>query len=183
LIEANFMSERLPEYKVPAVYLHMGQWPLTPNRKLDRKASAPEADALAVAVYEPPQGPIECALAEIWQSLLSVERVGRHDNFFAVGGHSLLAVQFVNAARSRDLHLPVNVVLAIDSADVAQHEPHSTSSQVWSTWAPVTTRWCSLGNHVTLLQPPHVAALAGWVQQRFAYAEALTNDAIAPRSA
>jgi amino acid adenylation domain-containing protein len=93
---------RLPEYMAPAAYLHLEQWPLTRNGKLDRNAlPAPEADAFAVAAYEPPQGPIETALAEFWRSLLDVERIGRHDNFFALGGHSLLAVQLISRIRSQ----------------------------------------------------------------------------------
>ncbi|WP_147477834.1 phosphopantetheine-binding protein, partial [Pseudomonas syringae] len=72
------------------------------NGKLDRRAlPAPEDDAYASRGYEAPAGEIEHALAEIWQALLGLERVGRHDHFFELGGHSLLAVQLVSRLRQR----------------------------------------------------------------------------------
>jgi aryl carrier-like protein len=86
--------------------------PLTANGKLDRRAlPAPDSEAYARQEYEAPQGELEESLAQIWQQLLSVERVGRHDNFFALGGHSLLAVQFLERLR-RDLPstLPLTVL-------------------------------------------------------------------------
>src|SRR5262245_46109013 len=88
------LSTRLPEYMVPAAYVHLEQLPLTPNGKLDRKAlPAPDGEAYAVRSYEAPVGEIETAIAEIWMELLKLERVGRYDNFFELGGHSLLAVE------------------------------------------------------------------------------------------
>jgi thioesterase domain-containing protein len=73
--------------------------PLTPNGKLDRGAlPAPGGDAYATHGYEAPVGEVETALAQIWSELLNVERVGRRDNFFALGGHSLQAVQVASRA-------------------------------------------------------------------------------------
>jgi len=72
--------------------------PLTPNGKLDRKAlPAPDAGAYAVRGYEAPQGEVEGKLAAIWSELLKVERVGRQDNFFEIGGHSLLVIKMLSA--------------------------------------------------------------------------------------
>ncbi|MCD0244298.1 phosphopantetheine-binding protein, partial [Xanthomonas melonis] len=74
-----------------AAYVHLEALPLTPNGKLDRKAlPAPDGTAYAVQAYAPPQGEVEVLLAEIWRTVLGVEQVGRHDNFFQLGGHSLL---------------------------------------------------------------------------------------------
>src|SRR6185312_10552631 len=93
---------KLPDYMVPAVYVRMDRMPLTANGKLDRKAlPAPGLDAYAAQAYETPQGATERMLAEVWAELLQVERVGRHDNFFAVGGHSLLAARVVTRIRQR----------------------------------------------------------------------------------
>ncbi|MBV9494013.1 MAG: AMP-binding protein, partial [Acidobacteria bacterium] len=87
-----FLGGRLPEYMVPSAFVQLEQMPLSPNGKLDRKAlPAPDA-TVATRTYEPPQGEIETKLAALWQELLHVEQVGRHDNFFALGGHSLIAV-------------------------------------------------------------------------------------------
>jgi amino acid adenylation domain-containing protein len=96
----DWLQAKLPEYMVPAVYVRMEQMPLTANRKLDRKAlPAPEADEYAKQVYEAPQGKTEEMLAGIWAELLQVKRVGRRDNFFSLGGHSLQAVRVVTRIR------------------------------------------------------------------------------------
>src|SRR5207253_317117 len=85
------LSASLPEYMVPGAFVSLATLPLTPNGKLDRKAlPAPEGEAFARKAYEAPVGPIEHAIATLWTELLQLERVGRADNFFALGGHSLL---------------------------------------------------------------------------------------------
>ena len=90
----SFLSERLPEHMVPAAYVLLESFPLTPNGKLDRKAlPAPTGNAYAVRRYAPPQGNLETALAVIWAEVLKLEQVGRHDDFFALGGQSLLALR------------------------------------------------------------------------------------------
>src|SRR5262249_54906293 len=90
----------LPEYMVPAAYVHLGAMALTANGKLDRGGlPAPAGDAYARREYEAPIGAIETAVARIWGELLRVERVSRNDNFFELGGHSLLAVQVVSRLR------------------------------------------------------------------------------------
>jgi len=105
------LSERLPEYMVPAAYVRLDVLPLTPNGKLDRKAlPAPDADAFGVLDYEAPQGEVETALARIWSELLKVERVGRHDHFFALGGHSLLAVTLIERMRQAGLKADVRAL-------------------------------------------------------------------------
>jgi len=91
------LGETLPAYMVPAAYVRVERWPLTPNGKLDRKAlPAPEGEAFAAQEYEAPAGETEQALAEIWAEVLGLERVGRWDDFFELGGHSLLAVQVIS---------------------------------------------------------------------------------------
>ncbi|MEE3650353.1 MULTISPECIES: non-ribosomal peptide synthetase [unclassified Brenneria] len=95
------LGARLPEYMVPAAYVRLERIPLTPNGKVNRKAlPAPDEAAFARQIYQAPQGADEQALAALWQSLLGVDKVGRHDNFFALGGHSLLAVQLISRVRS-----------------------------------------------------------------------------------
>ncbi|HBH72479.1 MAG TPA: non-ribosomal peptide synthetase module, partial [Synechococcales bacterium UBA10510] len=102
------LQSSLPSHMVPAAFVVLESFPLTPNGKMDRKAlPAPEADAYATGAYAPPEGQVEEALAELWSELLGIERVGRHDDFFALGGHSLLAVSLVE--RMRRQGLPVDV--------------------------------------------------------------------------
>ena len=108
----SHLSDKLPEYMVPAAYVLMERMPLTANGKLDRKVlPTPERDAYAAQAYEAPQGEIETRLAEIWTDVLRVERVGRHDNFFELGGHSLLAMQVMaRIRRFFDVELPVRSI-------------------------------------------------------------------------
>jgi non-ribosomal peptide synthetase component F len=88
------LGQVLPDHMVPAHFVTLAQFPLTPNRKVDRKAlPAPSAKVAAPAVFVAPQSDIEAQLAAIWQRVLGVPSVGARDNFFALGGHSLLAVQ------------------------------------------------------------------------------------------
>src|SRR5262249_31786484 len=104
-------AESLPEYMVPGAYVRLESLPLTHNGKLDRRAlPAPETDAYAGAVYEPPQGAIEKQLAQLWAELLKLERVGRQDNVFELGGHSLLAVQLTERLRRQGLRTDVRML-------------------------------------------------------------------------
>ncbi|WP_429284169.1 amino acid adenylation domain-containing protein [Paraburkholderia sp. GAS41] len=97
------LAGSLPDYMVPSAYVRLDTLPLTPNGKLDRRAlPAPEDSAFARQAYEPPQGDVETTLASLWEPLLNVERVGRFDNFFALGGHSLLVMR-LNSLLHREL--------------------------------------------------------------------------------
>ena len=94
------LAAQLADYMAPSAYLRLEAFPLTPNGKLDRAAlPAPDGQAYAVSAYEPPEGPVEEALAAIWADVLGLERVGRHDNFFNLGGHSLLAIRATSRLR------------------------------------------------------------------------------------
>ena len=105
------LSGVLPDYMVPALYVHLDAFPLSPNGKLDRKAlPAPGSDALLTRPYEAPQGDTECLLARLWGELLGVEQVGRHDNFFELGGHSLLAVSLTARLRQEGLEADVRAL-------------------------------------------------------------------------
>src|SRR5215510_1061908 len=107
------MAEALPEYMTPSAYVRLEVFPLTQNGKLDSRAlPEPDSGAYAAAEYEPPQGEIERILAQIWQELLNVERVGRCDNFFDLGGHSLLTVKLLERMRQQGLQADVGSVFA-----------------------------------------------------------------------
>jgi amino acid adenylation domain-containing protein len=96
----SHLSARLPEYMVPAAYVRLERFSLTPNGKLDRQAlPAPEGDAYVARGYEAPVGETETTLASIWAEMLGVEEVGRRDNFFELGGHSLLGMQVISQLR------------------------------------------------------------------------------------
>ncbi len=96
------LAPQLAEYMLPSAFVILDALPLTPNRKLDRKAlPAPADDAFASREHVAPQGATETALAQIWQNLLNLQQVGRHDHFFDLGGHSLLAMRLISQVRQR----------------------------------------------------------------------------------
>jgi acyl carrier protein len=114
------LSSLLPDYMVPAAYVRMERLPLTPNGKLDRKGlPAPESDAYGVREYEAPQGEIETQLAAIWAELLKAKNIGRRDNFFALGGHSLLVIRVVSSVRS-SLGVELAIQTVFEAPSVAE---------------------------------------------------------------
>jgi amino acid adenylation domain-containing protein len=93
----DFLGKTLPEYMIPSAFVRIDALPLTPNGKLD-KAALPEpsdANALASAGFAAPETPAEQKLAEILEGVLGRGNVGVNDNFFLLGGHSLLGTQVV----------------------------------------------------------------------------------------
>ena len=98
------LSESLPDYMVPSQLITLEAMPLTPAGKVDRKA-LPVAQWHTASEGAPPQTDNEKMLADIWQSLLGRKGVSRDDNFFALGGDSILALQVVSRARQQGLAL------------------------------------------------------------------------------
>jgi acyl carrier protein len=98
----RFLTARLADYMVPAVITFVDELPIDPNGKLDRAAlrDMQVTGRVGRASYAAPRSPIEETLCRIWEAVLTVERVGIHDDFFELGGHSLTGMQVV--ARIRD---------------------------------------------------------------------------------
>ncbi len=89
-----FLQQTLPDYMVPSAFVGLDAWPLTPNGKIDRRAlPAPTHRPELGTDYVMPQTEAERHLASIWREVLQVDQVGIHDNFFDLGGHSLLLPQ------------------------------------------------------------------------------------------
>jgi amino acid adenylation domain-containing protein len=97
----SFLSGHLPDYAVPSAFVQMDKLPLSANGKVDRLALPEPDDARSglSSEFVAPQNEIEKRLASIWGNVLRVERVGRDDNFFEFGGHSLLAAQIIARVR------------------------------------------------------------------------------------
>ncbi|KOR39763.1 hypothetical protein ADT25_21135, partial [Xanthomonas oryzae] len=107
------LATRLPEIMLPSAYVWLESLPLTANGKLDRRAlPAPEQSDLGNAAFVPPQSLLEQMLAQLWSELLGVERVGRHDSFFALGGHSLLGVKLIERLRLLGWQLDVRALFS-----------------------------------------------------------------------
>ncbi len=103
----RFLGERLPDYMVPALFVFLEAFPVTANGKLDRRAlpvpstARPELERSYVA----PRKPIEEILADVWSRVLRLDQVGAHDNFFDLGGDSILSIQIVAQAAKAGLQL------------------------------------------------------------------------------
>lgn len=97
----RYLQGRLPHYMVPGHFVMLPQWPLTPNGKLDRRAlPAPQVSRPDLEVrYIAPRTSIEELLTAIWNQVLKMERIGIYDNFFDLGGDSLLVSQVVARVR------------------------------------------------------------------------------------
>ena len=99
----EFLASQLPDYMIPADFVRMKALPLTANAKLDRTALPlpTRENALDAIAYCAPQSPIEIQLASIVSQLLALDRVGREDNFFLLGLHSLLSAMLIMRLRER----------------------------------------------------------------------------------
>jgi len=97
------LRARLPEYMIPQHFVELDSLPLTPAGKIDRKGlpNPFETGRGSDTGYVAPATPTEALLASIWQEALGVERVGAHDNFFDLGGHSLLCMQVIERIRKQ----------------------------------------------------------------------------------
>ena len=84
------LEERLPEYMIPSYYIAMNSFPLNQNGKIDRK-SFPVPAVTNEEEFIEPATEVEIKLGEIWKSVLQVERISKNDNYFELGGDSLLA--------------------------------------------------------------------------------------------
>lgn len=98
----QFLKSKLPDYMVPGAFTVLDKFHLTPNGKVDRKALSARAPGPGESnrSFVPPHTITEETLARIWRDLLQLPRVGIHDNFFEIGGHSLLAMQFLARVRT-----------------------------------------------------------------------------------
>ncbi len=118
------LQSLLPDYMVPTAFVPLDAWPLTGNGKLDRKAlPAPDgATVLAGRPYVAPRTPIEEVLAAMWAELLGVEQVGVHDNFFDLGGHSLMAMRLIAAIRETfGISLPLKLFFETPTVEHMGH--------------------------------------------------------------
>jgi amino acid adenylation domain-containing protein len=105
----EFLARTLPDYMVPSRWLALPELPVTSSGKADRAALPVDAPPWEEVVHEPPASPVEEAIAEVLAEVLGVDRVGRHEDFFERGGHSLLVTRVVALLGER---FPVEVPVA-----------------------------------------------------------------------
>lgn len=109
----DYLRQSLPDYMIPSLFSFLDEFPLTPNRKIDRRA-LPAPQALPVNQRRnviAPRTEIEQGLADIWKNLLKMDGIGVQDNFFDLGGHSMLAVQMLaQVQQAFDVNIPVTML-------------------------------------------------------------------------
>jgi amino acid adenylation domain-containing protein len=129
------LARLLPDYMVPAVFVVVDRIPLTANGKVDRRG-LPDPDQSAVAGQEHvgPRTPVEEQIAAVWRQVLSRERIGVHDNFFEVGGHSIRAVALIGALRAAGFDVGVRDVFEFRT--VAELAQQLTGRRVLTDQAP-----------------------------------------------
>ena len=109
----EFVRPKLPDYMIPAAFVMMASFPLTPSGKVDRlRLPAPGSTLGRSSTYSPlrspPRDPDELQMAEIWEAVLDRHGIGIRDDFFELGGHSLLAVRVMaRVERAWGVHLPL----------------------------------------------------------------------------
>lgn len=115
---SSFINDRLPSYMVPAAFVHLSALPHTPNGKLDLNA-LPDPDQLvaASAAYLAPRDEMEAALADICQQVLKRERIGVRDNFFQIGGDSILSLQIVSRANQQGIRLSAKQIFESETIE------------------------------------------------------------------
>ncbi len=111
----GYLEQTLPHYMVPAHFILLNEMPLTPNGKLDRKAlPSPEGEDVQAAVYVAPRNATEQAMCEVWQEVLGLDRIGIEDNFFSLGGDSILSIRIVSMLKGRGV--------SVEIKDIFQHQ-------------------------------------------------------------
>ncbi|MDO3509954.1 non-ribosomal peptide synthetase, partial [Ralstonia pseudosolanacearum] len=163
------LQAALPAYMVPAAYVYLERMPLTSSGKLNRHAlPQPTAGAYAQHSYEAPRSGIETRLASIWQALLGVETIGRHDDFFALGGNSLQAVRLIGLLAKADCRVTLTQLLQhlniASLAAVAERDGMRTRDQA----VPVRTT----GSQRPLFLVHEITGLDGYFTQLGAWIDA-----------
>jgi non-ribosomal peptide synthase protein (TIGR01720 family) len=122
----NHLALSLPDYMVPSFFVYLDKVPLTSNGKVDRKSlPAPDLSLRSIGdEYVAPQTSLEKDLSSIWSEVLKVEHISIHDNFFRIGGDSIISIQLVAKARQRGIYFNVkdvfNYLTIADLASVAR---------------------------------------------------------------
>ena len=144
----QFLSQQMPNYMVPAVFVILPELPMTPNGKVDRRA-LPAPDDLrssgAADTFVAPRNEVERQLTQIWQRVLGIQSIGVTDNFFDLGGHSLLAVRLLSEIQTNLGHKLTLAVLftaqtieqLADICERADNKPTTATS--WSSLVPIQT--------------------------------------------
>jgi amino acid adenylation domain-containing protein len=139
----QFLAQKVPGYMIPAVFVQLEALPLTPNGKVNRLGLPPAtiADLTSEATYVTAHTPLEAQLADIWMRVLNLARVGIRDNFFDLGGNSLLAIQmFAQIEAQLQQRLPLAILFKAPTiAQLAMVVQEQSYAQAWSPLVEIQT--------------------------------------------
>lgn len=121
----RFLKQRLPDYMLPKQFFVLESIPLTENGKVNRKALPTPEVQLQTESLVPPRNETEQTLADIWTAVLALDKVGIHNNFFELGGDSILCIQLVARAAQAGLHFTPK--LLFQHPTIAELAPHVSS--------------------------------------------------------
>ncbi|MEH2110838.1 non-ribosomal peptide synthetase [Nostoc sp.] len=138
----KFLKEKLPEYTIPKAFVVLDSLPLTANGKVDRLALTEldsPASRLRDKTFIPPRTPTESSLAKIWAEVLNIERVGIYDNFFDLGGDSLLTVRLLKQIHKQfENELPLSTLFLNPTIEsLATALSSKADSLSWSPLVPI----------------------------------------------
>ena len=138
----TYLKQHLPDYMVPAALVTLAKIPLTSNGKIDRKALPPPEHAQAQThAYVAPATPTEEVVASIWAEVLRCDRVSTSDNFFDLGGHSLMATQVVSRIRrSLNIELPLRTLFECPTVASLASQIEKSRRDEAGTFAPPITK-------------------------------------------
>ena len=110
----NHLQQLLPDYMIPSQIVYLDKFPLTPNGKIDRKSlPIPEINRENIGIeFVAPATEIEQKIAEIWQQVLGINRVGRFDNYFVLGGDSIRSIRVCSLAQAAGLNLKIEQIFS-----------------------------------------------------------------------
>lgn len=125
------LLEKLPDYMVPAYFVQLDKMPLTPNGKIDRKA-LPESGAYVNTgiEYVEPSNPLQKNLAQIWKKVLNKDKIGIKDDFFDIGGNSLLVIQLVSEMKKIGIELKVSEIFKYPTIEKIEDYLASTDKDI-----------------------------------------------------
>ena len=134
----EWCGRTLPGHMMPSTFVFLDELPLTGSGKVDRKALPAPGGARPRlgAEYVAPSTPVEEAIARVWAEVLGLERVGVHDNFFGLGGDSILTIQVISRVKRYGLHLTPRMIFQHQTiAEIAKHAEEG--AVVWAEQGPV----------------------------------------------
>jgi acyl carrier protein len=114
------LSKKLPSYMIPSIFTYLDEIPLTKNGKVDKKTlkNLQIDDLVLETIFVAPRNEFEELIENIWKEVLQLNKIGVHDNFIAIGGHSLAAIRITSAiSEELELKIPLNKIFELPSIE------------------------------------------------------------------